>query len=179
MTFEKHLSSVSRAASKRLGILSYSWRVFHDGSLHGRCFRGFALPILEYCSAAWCSTADTHLKLLDHAVSGARFLTMGVLECDIAHRQSVAGLCMVYKIWCNQVQPHNGALPRLYVPVRVTLSARVAHRYTNPSLLCRTSQYRWTFIPFSVSLCNDLANPVFDGMGLVGFRSGSLLFLLA
>ena len=28
MTFEKHLRSVSRAASQRLGILTKSWRVF-------------------------------------------------------------------------------------------------------------------------------------------------------
>ena len=73
MTFEKHLRAVYRAASQRLGILRKSWRVFHDGSLLGRCFRGFVLPVLEYCSAVWCSAADTHLKLLDRAVSGARF----------------------------------------------------------------------------------------------------------
>ena len=30
MTFEKHLRSVSRAASQRLGVLRKSWRVFHD-----------------------------------------------------------------------------------------------------------------------------------------------------
>ena len=29
------------------------------------------------------------------------------------------------------VHPLNGALPRLYVPVRVTCGALVAHRYTN------------------------------------------------
>ena len=69
MTFEKHLRSVSRAASQRLGILRKSWRVFHDRSLPGRCFRGFVLPVLEYCSAVWCSAADTHLKLLDRAVT--------------------------------------------------------------------------------------------------------------
>ena len=78
MTFEKHLRSVSRAASQRLGILRKSWRVYHDRSLLGRCFRGFVLPVLEYCSVVWCSAADTHLKQLDRAVSGARFLTGGV-----------------------------------------------------------------------------------------------------
>ena len=77
MTFEKHLRSVYRAASQRLGILRKSWRVFHDWSFLGRCFRCFVLPILEYCSAVWCSAADTHLKLLDRAVSGTRFLTGG------------------------------------------------------------------------------------------------------
>ena len=75
MTFEKHLRSVSRAASQRLGILRKSWLVFHDRSLLGRCFLGFVLKVLEYCYAVWCSAANTHLKLLDRAVSGAGFLT--------------------------------------------------------------------------------------------------------
>ena len=92
MTFEKHLRSVSLTASQRLGILRKSWRVFHDISLLVRCFLCFFLPVLEYCSAVWSSAADTHLKLLDRAVSGARFLTGGVFECDIAHRRSVAVL---------------------------------------------------------------------------------------
>ena len=60
MTFEKHLRHVSRAASQRLGVLRKFWHVFHDRVLLGRCFRGFVLPVLEYCSAVWCSAADTH-----------------------------------------------------------------------------------------------------------------------
>ena len=46
MTFEKHLPTVSRAASQRLGLLRKSWRVYHDRSLLGRCCRGFVLPVL-------------------------------------------------------------------------------------------------------------------------------------
>ena len=164
VTFEKYLRSVSRAASQRLGILRKSWRVFHDRSLIGRCFRGFVLPVLEYCSAVWCSAADSHLKLLDLAVSGARFLTGGVFECDIAHRRSAAVLCMLYKITCNPVHPLTGALPEPYVPVRVTRGALVAHRYTFALPRCRTSQHIRTFIPFTVSLWKDLANPVFDSV---------------
>ena len=78
MKFEMYLRSVSRAASQRRGLLRKSWRVFHDISLLGRCFQGFVLPVFKYCSAVWCSAADTHLKLLDRPVSGARFLTGGV-----------------------------------------------------------------------------------------------------
>ena len=89
MNLEKHLRLVSSAASQRLGILRKSWRLFHDRSLLGRRFRGFVLPVLEYCSAIWCSAADTHLKLLDHAISDARFLTGGVFGCDIAHRRPI------------------------------------------------------------------------------------------
>ena len=140
MTFEKHLCSVSRAASQRLGLLRKSWRVFHDRSLLGRCFRGFVLAVLEYCSAVWCSAADTHLKLLDRAVSGARFLTWGVFECDISHLRSMAVLCMLYKIRCYPVHPLNGALLGPYVPARVTRGALVAHRYTYAPPRCRTLQ---------------------------------------
>ena len=74
MTFEKHLRSVSRAASQKLSILRNSWRVFHDRSLLEGCFQGFVLPILKYCSAVWCSAADKHIKLLDRVVSLAIFL---------------------------------------------------------------------------------------------------------
>ena len=118
MTLEKHLCWVSRAAS-HTGECSTAWRVFRYGSLLGRCFRGFVLLVLELCSPVWYSAVDTHLKLLDRAVSGARFLTGGVLECDIAYHRSLAVLCMLYKIRCNPVHPLNGALPGPYVPVRV------------------------------------------------------------
>ena len=36
-----------------------------------------------------------------------------------------------------------------------------------------------TFIPLSVSLWNDLGYPVFDGVGLAGFKSYANAFLLA
>ena len=56
------------------------------------------------------SAADTHLKLLDRVVSGACFLTGGVLNCNLSHRRSVAVLCMLYKIRCNPKHPLFGAL---------------------------------------------------------------------
>ena len=62
ITFEKHFRLVTRAASQSLGILKKYWRAFNDRLLLGRCFRGFVLPVLEYCSAVWCSAADTHLN---------------------------------------------------------------------------------------------------------------------
>ena len=152
--------------------------MFHDRSLLVICFRGFVLPVFEYCSAVWCSAADTHIKQLDRAVSGARFLAGGVFECDIAHRRSVAVLCMLWKIRCKPVHLLNGAQPGPYVPVRVTRGALVEHRYTYAPPRCRTSQYNKTFIPLSVSLWNDLADPVFDGVGLAGFKSRADAFLL-
>ena len=72
---------------------------------------------------AQCAHVDTHLKLHDRAVSGARFLTRGVFECDISHRRSVAVLCMLYKNRCNPVHPLDDALPGPYEPARVTRGA--------------------------------------------------------
>ena len=64
-----------------------------------RCFRGLSFRFWN--TVLQCGT-DTHLNtILDRVVSGARFLTEGVFECDITHRRSVAVLCMQYKIMCN------------------------------------------------------------------------------
>ena len=47
------------------------------------------------------------------------------------------------------------------------------------SLAAEPSRTAGTFIPLSVSLWNDLGNPVFDGVGLAGFKSRANAFLLA
>ena len=77
------------------------------------------------------------------------------------------------------MHPLYGALPVPYVPVRVTRGAVIAHRYTYAPPRCRTSQYHRTFIPWSVSLWNDLSDPVSDGVELAGFKSKVNAFLLA
>ena len=116
-----------------------SWQVFHDRSLLLRSFWSFVLSVLDYCSAVWCSAADSHLKLLDRVVRSAGFLAGGVLDCNHAHRRSVAELCMLFKIKSNQIHPFRGALPLPYVPARVTRGALVAHRHSFAPPRCRTS----------------------------------------
>ena len=103
-------------------------------------------------------------------------LTGGVFECDIVHRRSVVVLCMLYKIRCKAMHPLNGALPGPYVPAWVTRDALVTHRYTYAPPRCRTWQYNRTFIPLSVFPWNDLASPVFDGVGRGVSRAGPMLF---
>ena len=85
----------------------------------------------------------------------------------------------LYKIICNPMHPLNGALPGPYVPVRVTPSALAAHKciYTPPH--CKASQYRRTFNPLSVFLLDDLADPVFNGVGLTGFNSQAFSFFIS
>ena len=132
MTFEKHLCSVSRSASQRLGR--------QDFASPGECstidrFLGDAFGVLSctFWSIVLQSGAWLQIHTLNYwteqSVHGARFLTEGVFEFDISHRRSVTVLCMIYKIRCDPVHHLNGALPGPYVPARVTRGALVAHRY--------------------------------------------------
>ena len=102
-----------------------------------------------------------------------------MFECDIAHHPSVAVLSMLYQIRCNPMHPLSGAIPGTYVPVRATRGPLVADRYTYSIPHYRTSQYRRNFKLISVSLWNDLADPVFDGVELVDFNSRANAFLLS
>ena len=90
------------------------------------------------------------------------------------------------EIECKLKQDYDGLQvthnPVLVTPVNYlrncTDGALVAHRYTYVPR-CGTSQYCRTFVPLSVSFWNDLADLVFDGVGLVGFKSRANVFLLA
>ena len=62
MTFEKHLCSVSSAASQQLGILSKSWQVFYDRLLLGRCF-----GVLSY--SFWNTVLQCGARLLIHTLN--------------------------------------------------------------------------------------------------------------
>ena len=89
-------------------------------------------------------------------------------------------MCMLYRIRCNLIHPLCGALHVPDVAVQVTQCALVVNQYTYVPTHCRTSQYHRTFIlPLSSSLWNDLADPVFDGVGLAGFKRIANSFLLA
>ena len=180
MTFEQHLRSVSRAASQRHPIFTKSWQVFHDRVLLGRGFRGFILPVFEYCSAVWCSAADAHLKLLNRVVSCISLLTGGVFECDLAHRRSVALLYMLYMIICHQMHSLYGVLPcrMCRCGSHALLWSHIA-TLSYASHCCRTSQYRRTFIPLPISLWIDLGDLVFDGVRLAGIKSRNNAFSLA
>ena len=118
-----------------------------------------------------------------NAVSGDSFslFICGCFDCNIAHRPSVAVLCVLYKTRLNPMHPLYGTLPEPCVTVRVTLGTLVTHRYTYEPPRCRTSLRCRTFVSFSVSLWNDLAvSPFdFDGLGLAGFMSRANSLLLA
>ena len=114
----------------------------------------------------WCSATDTLLKLLDRVVTGESFLTGGVFECDITHRRSVVVLCMLYKIRRKPMHPRKTALPAPYVPVRVTRSALVTHRYTWRLLAAEPRSSVGPLFPYQyISQWNDLGETGECGAG--------------
>ena len=58
-----------------------------------------------------------------------------------------------------------------------TREALVAYRQLFAPPRCRTSKYLMTFV-LSVSLRHDLNDPVFDGVGLEGFKNRVNAFLM-
>ena len=74
---------------------------------------------------------------------------------------------MLFNINSNLMLPLSCALPLPYVPARVTRGALVAHRHSFEPPRSRTSQYRRTFVPLSVSLLDHLNVAVFYGVRLV------------
>ena len=80
---------------------------------------------------------------------------------------------MLFKIKSNPMHPLSGVLP-----AHVNRGTLVAHRQSFMAPHCRTTQYRRTFTPLLVSLWNNLGDPVFDGVGLVGFKNRANALLL-
>ena len=133
----------------------------------------------RFWSIAQQSGAQLPTHTLNYWTELSGVLVFQLVVCNLAHRRSVAYLLMLFKIKSNPMHPLSGALPLPYVPARVTLGALVAHRYSFAPPRCWTSQYSRIFVPLSVSLWNDLSDPVFDGVGLAGFKSRANAFLLA
>ena len=102
ITFEKHLRSVSRAASQRLGILSKSWQVFNDD-----CFLGETFGILS--CLLWSTVLQCGTQLVIHTVN--YFIS---IRCILMHPllvlyQSCMCQCMLHAMLWS----HIGILVRL------------------------------------------------------------------
>ena len=50
LTYEDHVHGIVSRVSQRIGILRLVKRIFVDTSVLLRCYYGFVLPILKYCS---------------------------------------------------------------------------------------------------------------------------------
>ena len=119
------------------------------------------------------------MKLLDRVVSGASFSTGSVFACDLAHRRSVAVLCMLNKMRCDPMHPHSGALPVPYVSVRITRRCDRTSVHTM-RLLAAEPRSMAGLLFLCQHLCETiLVTPYMnDCVGPAGFKSRANAFLL-
>ena len=168
---------LSRVAQK-IGILKTVNGVYADSSVLLRCYYAFILPILEYCSPVWGSTASSHLRLLDRQIHAVSRLCPDQILKPLNHRRCVALMCMLYKIYSNPKHCLYGELPPACQRVRYTRAAAVAHPCELEVSRCRTSQLGRCFLPAHVRMWNDLPSSVFDSCTLSDFKGAVNLSLL-
>ena len=157
-----------------------SW-VFHVRALLGRRFLGFILSVLEYCPAVWCLVANIHFKLLDLAVSGARFLTGGGGDGECLTVALFIADLWQYCVWfirsgfnrCTLFMVLN--LCRmcqcgLYVVLLSHVAALMHRLAAEPRFIAR---------PLFPSQCPCGTIFLTDGVGLAGFKSRANALSLA
>ena len=174
-TFKRHIRSISSSVAQKIGLLRKSFRIFGDHVLL-RCFNSFILPCLEYCSPAWSSAADSHLKLLDTNLQACKFSIPNLTISFFFFFFS--SLCMPYKIFHNPSHPLHSELPNLFRPRRVTRGSLSISSLSSSPMRFHTSQYSRCFIPATTKLWNELPSMIVEATELQIFKIGANAFLL-
>ena len=178
LSFEKQVIAIAASASMRVGILRKTMSVFRDVIVVAKCFLGFILPVLEYCSPVWMSAATSHLSLLDRVIRQVGRLSSGSVSCDLWHRRKVVSLTVFLKI--DSLVDHHvrGLFPAQYVLRRPTRGTLAAHSRCFEMPRFRTVQFSRSFVLSCVRLWNGLHESVFAGEGLGAFKTSVNRFLL-
>ena len=170
LTFEKHIRTLASSISQKTGLLRKCYRCFRDEDVIIRSFFAFILPCFEYCSAVWSSAAATHLRLLDRALSGIRFLIPD-LNIDLAARRDTAGLCLLFKIFNSLNHPMKVKLPHRFVPGRATRLAGSMNSLAFQKVRFNTNQFSRCFILCICEKWNKLPDAVVNSSDAAGFKS--------
>lgn len=100
LSWSKHLLTVRRNASRRLGIL-LRCKSFFSPSQRLILYKALVRPSMEYCCHLWAGASKTHLSPLDSIQARAiRFIDDASLSStltSLAHRRDVAGLSLMYR----------------------------------------------------------------------------------
>ena len=151
--------SLSYTISQNIGNLRKSLKIYNDSLIANKCFLSFLLPMFEYCSPVWNSAAPFHLKLLDDLMKKIKTLIPD-LTVDLAHRRTVASICMFYKIRSNSNHFCSSLLPPILAPGRNTRSGVALNSLALMLPFCRTNQHQRSFIPLCSAIWNVLPDDV-------------------
>ena len=166
-----------RAISSKLGIIRKCKKIYEDDNITRRCFFSFILPHFEYCSSAWLSAADSHLRLLDRSFNSIKFL-LSDLYLDIGHRRVIVDLSILYKIVTDNSHPLYKFLPDFYQPAKITISSMTLNSMTFDVSRSSTSQFSRCFFTVICRLWNRLPSEIVTSSTLDKFKtSANMVFL--
>ena len=170
LTFETHIRQVSISIAQKTGLLRKCRRTLCDNEVIIKSFFAFILPFFEYCMPVWFSAADCHLKLLDRALNGIRFILPDFCF-SLEKRRTVGCLVLLYKILENPNHPLYVKLPGPYIHRRITrYSLSMNDRAFSP-VTCRTNQYSRSFIPKICKIWSELPNSIVNAPSLQAFKT--------
>ena len=172
-----HVSGIVSHVSQRISIFKLVKRIFVQTSMLLRCYFSFVLPILEYCSSVWGSTAECHLQLLGRQVYSVAILCPDQRFLSLCHRRHVVGLSML-KVNSNSNHCLFSELPSAFTRVRQTRPAAAAHPLEFEVSRCRKSQFARSFLPAQVWMWNYIPYTAFDTRTLDGFKGAVNRWLL-
>ena len=163
LSWKHHITTVAKAASRRLGVL-FRLRKFFSSSQLYQLYKGLIRPCVEYCSHIWGGSYYTFL--LDRVESKAKRL----INCpeltdgldSLSLRRNVGALSLYYRYYNGQCSRELAAcIPPPLRRLRLTRGALSSHEFSvtinNPRLnSCGTS-----FFPATSVLWNSLPSQVF------------------
>ena len=163
LNWKLHISSLTKSASSRLGVL-YRLRQFFSPAQLLSIYRGLVRPRMEYASHVW--GGSTHTALLDRVEAKALRLISSPPHTDsllpLKFRRNVASLSIFYRYFhadCSS-ELANCMPPPLPRP-RCTRLSTHAHPYTVQTPYARVNQHLHSFIPHAGKLWNNLPSSVF------------------
>ena len=169
LTFQSHISTVTRIVSQKIGILRKCWQTYRDDSIVLKTFYSFILPFFEYCSPVWMSAASSHLQQLQRVFNAAKFITPIGISLD--HRRDVAAMCLFYKILSRDTHPMNSRLPG---PANGNRRTRRANRMNSRALTSAVTphsvQFNRTYVPYIIEMWNFLPQVVVDASNVDSFK---------
>ena len=168
LSFKEHIVSLSKNASKKLGVMRRLRGYFSPSQLLA-LYRGVVRPCMEYSSHVWGGSCQSHLQLLDKVESKAFHLINSPILTDnlqtLSERRSVATLSLFYRYYnkhcSSELANHVG---KSYKPVRETRWTSSVHSHIIRPFCPRLNICKRSFLYRSVSMWNTLPSDVFPAL---------------
>ena len=173
LSWKSHIVEISKAASKKLGVL-FRCKSFFSSEQRYQLVKTTILPSLEYCCHIWGGSPSTYL--LDRVWSKAkRLIDSPMLSSSLdplSLRRDVASLALFYRYFHQHCSSElAGCMPPPLRRPRNTRQAASSHKYCVEIPSSRLARVNACFFPSTSRLWNALPEHVFpDSYDLSSFK---------